>query len=108
LLAVQPDFSCPILNAAAETIINNGNFNVFGTLLSQGLFINNGVVLDCGNIFGPITPLPGIVNQCPVGGELIPLDTSALILAGAQMNASWMIPVIVSAIGIGIVIARKF
>jgi len=31
-----------------------------------------------------------------------------LILAGAQMNAAWMIPVIVSAIGIGIVIARKF
>jgi len=27
---------------------------------------------------------------------------------GAQMNAAWMIPVIVSAIGIGIVIARKF
>jgi len=43
-----------------------------------------------------------------VGGELIPLDTSALILAGAQMNAAWMIPVIVSAIGIGLVIARKF
>ena len=43
-----------------------------------------------------------------VGGELIPLDTSALLLAGSQMNAAWMIPVIVSAIGIGIVIARKF
>ena len=46
--------------------------------------------------------------EIPVGGELIPLDTSALLLAGAQMNAAWMIPVIVSAIGIGIVIARKF
>jgi len=43
-----------------------------------------------------------------VGGELIPLDTSALLVAGAQMNASWMIPVIVSVIGIGIVLARKF
>jgi len=103
-----PDFSCPILNLAAETIINNGNFNVFGTLLSQGLFINNGVVLDCGNIFGPTTPLPGIVNQCPVGGELIPLDTTSLLLAGAQMNAAWMIPVIVSGIGFAIVLARKF
>jgi len=46
---------------------------------------------------------------CPkIGGELIPLDTSALLVAGAQMNAAWMIPVIVSAIGIAIVIARKF
>jgi len=43
-----------------------------------------------------------------VGGELIPIDTTSLIVAGAQMNAAWMIPVIVSAIGIGIVIARKF
>jgi len=43
-----------------------------------------------------------------VGGELIPLDTTSLIVAGAQMNASWMIPVIVSGIGIAIVIARKF
>ena len=50
-------------------------------------------------------------SQCMlifVGGELIPLDTTSLLLAGAQMNAAWMIPVIVSAIGIGIVIARKF
>ena len=44
----------------------------------------------------------------PVGGTMIPLDTTALLLAGAQMNAAWIIPVIVSAIGIGIVIARKF
>jgi len=43
-----------------------------------------------------------------VGGELLPLDTTALLLTGAQMNAAWMIPIIVSAIGIGIVIARKF
>jgi len=43
-----------------------------------------------------------------IGGELIPIDTTSLIVAGAQMNAAWMIPVIVSAIGIGIVIARKF
>ena len=51
-------------------------------------------------------------NECngmvPVGGELIPLDTSALLLAGAQMNAAWMIPVLVSGIGFAIVIARKF
>jgi len=43
-----------------------------------------------------------------VGGELLPIDTSALLLAGAQMNAAWMIPVIVSGIGFAIVIARKF
>jgi len=43
-----------------------------------------------------------------VGGIFEGVDTTSLLVAGAQMNAAWMIPVIVSAIGIGIVIARKF
>ena len=103
-----PDPFCQPLNLFVETIVNNGNLNVFGTLINNGAFINNGAVLDCGIISGNVLPLPGIVNQCPVGGELIPLDTSSLLLAGAQMNAAWMIPVIVSGIGFAIVIARKF
>ena len=45
---------------------------------------------------------------CPVGGEFLPIDSSALLLAGVQANALWLIPVIVAATGIGIVIARKF
>jgi len=48
-------------------------------------------------------------NSAPmVGGEFIGIDSTALLVTGAQTNAAWMIPVIVSAIGIGIVIARKF
>ncbi len=43
-----------------------------------------------------------------VGGELIGIDSTMVLAAGAQYTAAWMIPVIVSAIGIGIVIARKF
>jgi len=43
-----------------------------------------------------------------VGGDIIPLDTTMVLAAGAQYTAAWMIPVLVSAIGIGIVIARKF
>ena len=43
-----------------------------------------------------------------VGGELISLDTTMILVAGAQYNAAWMLPVIVSAIGIGIVLSRKF
>jgi len=46
---------------------------------------------------------------CPaVGGVFEGVDTTSLLVTGAQSNAAWMIPVIVSAIGIGIVIARKF
>jgi len=43
-----------------------------------------------------------------VGGDMIQMETTSVLAAGAQYTAAWMIPVIVSAIGIGIVIARKF
>jgi len=43
-----------------------------------------------------------------VGGDMIQMQTTSILAAGAQYTAAWMIPVIVSAIGIGIVIARKF
>ncbi len=102
-----PD-ACLILNEFAETIVNDGKFKVFGNFINNGAFFNNGVVLDCGNISGSFLPLPGIVNRCPVGGELIPLDTTMVLVAGTQTAAAWMIPVIVSGIGIAIVIARKF
>ena len=43
-----------------------------------------------------------------IGGTGLQIDKTAMLLAGAQMNAAWMIPVIVSGIGFAIVIARKF
>ncbi len=46
--------------------------------------------------------------QTAVGGDLIPLDSTMILAAGAQYTAAWMIPVIVSGIGFAIVIARKF
>ena len=105
----SPD-ACIILNDNFETIVNNGNFHVFGNFINNGPFFNNGAVLDCGIISGSFLPLPGIVNQCPsaVGGDFIPLDSTMVLVAGTQTTAAWMIPAIVSAIGIGIVIARKF
>jgi len=54
----------------------------------------------------PDTPPPPPPNNM-IGGELLPIDTTAVLLGGSQMTASWMIPVIVAGIGIGIVIARK-
>jgi len=47
-------------------------------------------------------------NGQAIGGEIIPLDTTMVLVAGSQYTAAWMIPVIVSAIGIGIVILRKY
>ena len=68
---------------------------------NPGMADDSGIVVNEG-IFNHNLP-----NLCAVGGEFIGVDSTALLVAGAQMNAAWMIPVIVSAIGIAIVIARK-
>ena len=41
-----------------------------------------------------------------IGGELLPIETTSLLLASVQ-SFSWMIPVVLSAIGIGLFIFRK-
>jgi len=43
-----------------------------------------------------------------IGGDMIQMETTSILAAGSQYTAAWMIPVIVSSIGIAIVIARKF
>jgi hypothetical protein len=60
--------------------------------------------IDFGNL---LEEDDGDVDDSLVGGELIPIETTSLILAGAQ-SFSWMIPVILSGIGIGLfVVSRK-
>ncbi len=46
------------------------------------------------------------IDTMVVGGELLPIETTSLLLAGAQ-SFSWMIPVILSGIGIGLFVFRK-
>jgi len=48
-----------------------------------------------------------LVHEIGVGGELLPIDTTALLLAGMQINLAWMIPVALSAVGIGIFLVKK-
>jgi len=43
-----------------------------------------------------------------VAGSLTPIDTTMVLAAGVQSISAWMFPIIVSAAGIAIVIARKF
>jgi len=47
------------------------------------------------------------IPGAPIGGTFIPIEQTSLILAGAQMTASWLVPVIVSAVGIGLVLVRR-
>jgi len=77
---------------------------------NETFFVNLSTCVGCG--FTDNQGLGTILNDDaappgPVGGTMIPIDTTALLLAGAQMNAAWLIPVIVVAIGFAIVIARK-
>ena len=41
-----------------------------------------------------------------IGGDIIPIETTSLLLAGSQ-TFSWMIPVLLSGIGIGLVFLRR-
>jgi len=43
-----------------------------------------------------------------VGGTSLQIDTTALMLYYIQGTAAWMIPIIFAALGIGIILARKF
>ncbi|GBF24865.1 hypothetical protein MnTg01_01210 [archaeon MnTg01] len=42
-----------------------------------------------------------------VGGEFLSIDSTALLIAGTQTSAIWLAPVVISAIGIGLVLVRK-
>jgi len=46
-------------------------------------------------VFGESEPEP----EVPVGGEFIPLDSTALVLAGLQSSAIWMLPVLAGIAG---------
>ena len=90
----------------APSHIDGGTFaNICGDgVLDPGEQCDDGNLLDgdgcsaiCEVEFGPVG----------VEGEYITADTTSLLLAGAQMNAVWMIPVVVSAVGIGVFILKK-
>ena len=42
-----------------------------------------------------------------VGGEIIPINTSALLLAGVQSVSMWMIPVVIAGAGIGVFVIMR-
>ena len=46
-------------------------------------------------------------NQAFAGGEMMPIDTTALLVAGTTFTASWMVPIVVAAAGIGLLIQSQ-
>jgi len=126
VMTVETD-SMVTINTGDSTLDNDGTLNVdSGGTINIGsdgsaLLSNDGTINGPGqiNLFGKVIEventgtITAIINEIftvalAVGGELLPIESIAVLLAGSQMTASWLIPVIVSAIGIGIVIARRF
>ena len=52
--------------------------------------------------------LDDLMCRSAVGGDMIQMETTSILAAGAQYTMAWMIPTLIAAAGIGIVIARKF
>ena len=46
-------------------------------------------------------------DDIPIGGTYIPIDQSALLLAGVQSISMWMIPVVVAGVGIGVFVIKR-
>ncbi len=56
-------------------------------------------------LVGPV--ITGTEACFPIGGQIIPIESTSLILAGTQ-TFSWMIPVVLSVVGIGLLaVTRK-
>jgi hypothetical protein len=75
---------------------NSGTFNSGGTLTN----VNQGVNFD-GN---PISTIPSICTQ--VAGELLPLDSSALMIAGLTSMSVFMIPTVLGLAGAGVYLVK--
>ena len=98
---INPELNPGIVFPGAALLVtatptNNPNLGFINTAFDS-VMPDSSIVCDG-------APPPPVV---PVGGKLISLDVTNLLLAGAQ-SFSWMIPVVLSGIGIGLfVVSRK-
>ena len=96
-------------DGGAGTLVNHGT--ITGTANNNILINSVGLVQNSGTLTAGIQnnggALQTIPSICIVGGEFLSIDSTALILAGAQ-SFSWMIPVVLSVLGIGLfAVSRK-
>jgi len=105
-VAFDPDTNpTPIFNGPPQTLrIGEYNGIAAAKAVASAAWTGNDVTQFTNqDIFFDTFPCAAKV----VGGEFLPIDNTTLLLAGAQ-SFSWMIPVILSGIGIGLfVVSRK-
>ena len=112
-------------------MIKNDGENLFGALLEEHLICYNITVIEDLTMTNPLPIrlfdqlepsgtdftvgaveklcVPATKSFPTVGGSMIPIDSTALLLAGVQSISMWMIPVVVAGVGIGVfvIIRRK-
>ena len=85
-----------------------GSNVLFGTLAETQLTLaylttidpNTAVVTNIGVTNGGLDAIAFVLDVV-VGGEFLPIDTTALMLAGLQSSAIWMLPILAGAAGVG-------
>jgi len=100
------DTPCGINDACQGNTCQGGV--CFGFVITCSL--NPDICLDavCNPITGECEDIPSNdpVCQPPVAGELLPLDTSALMIAGLTSMSVWMIPTVVGLAGVGVYLVK--
>jgi len=105
----RPDCPGPITNGWGQTDFYTFSGAIRTVTITSDQSPGDGYGIDDVS-FTPADEVGGSNNlaSTAIGGDIIPLDTTMVLVAGAQNTAAWMIPAIVSGIGIGIVLSRKF
>jgi hypothetical protein len=81
----------------ADDLKTGISFQFFLDELKDGVYNENDkVMIEIRNLFAK-----GLGTGCIIGGELIPIESTTLLLVGAQ-STTWLIPIVVSGIGIGL------
>lgn len=98
-----------IINDSEDTIHNCGIFTVTGTVNPLGTINNyiggtiNGVQFNNLNLVCPF----GSAIQA-VAGELIPLETTSLLIASMQSNMVWLLPAVIAGVGFTVFKLKRY
>jgi len=69
--------------------------------------VSNFALLTSVSLIDGMDAIAFLPEEFIIGGTIIPLDQTALLLAGVQSVSMWMIPVVLSGIGIGVFVIKR-
>ncbi len=72
---------------------------------AETFFVDLSNCVGC-NITDPLG-LGTILNDDVVGGTMIPIGATALLVAGMQTNLAWIVPLVLSAVVVGIFVIKR-